>query len=115
FKSMFMTDFIYRYMPMRGQTSVLSSEELATIFHLPNKSITTPNIVWMTSKRAPAPAQIPTSGLYLGKSTYRGFSKPVFMNLTDRRRHMYIIGKTGTGKSEFLKDMIMQDINDGKG
>lgn len=115
FKSMFMTDFIYRYMPMRGQTSVLSSEELATMFHLPNKSITTPNIVWLTSKRAPAPAQIPTEGLYLGKSTYRGFSKPVYMNLTDRRRHMYIIGKTGTGKSEFLKDMIMQDIRDGKG
>lgn len=115
FKSLFMTDFIYRYMPMRGQTSVLSSEELATIFHLPNKSITTPNIVWMTSKRAPAPAQIPTEGLYLGKSTYRGFSKPVYMNITDRRRHMYIIGKTGTGKSEFLKDMIMQDIRNGQG
>lgn len=42
-------------------------------------------------------------------------SKPVFMNMDDRRRHMYIIGKTGTGKSEFLKDMIMQDIRAGHG
>ncbi|QQG40796.1 MAG: type IV secretion system DNA-binding domain-containing protein [Candidatus Levyibacteriota bacterium] len=115
FKSLFLTDFIYRYMPMRGQTSVLSSEELATIFHFPNKSITTPNIYWMTAKRAPAPATIPDSGLYLGRSTYRGLSKSVFMSEDDRRRHMYIIGKTGTGKSEFLKDMIMQDIRDGKG
>jgi hypothetical protein len=115
FKSLFMTDFIYRYMPMRGQTSVLSSEELATIFHLPNKSITTPNIVWLTSKRAPAPAQIPTEGLFLGKSVFRGMSKPIYMGITDRRRHMYIIGKTGTGKSEFLKDMIMQDIRNGQG
>lgn len=110
-----MTDFIYRYMPIRGQKSVLSSEELATIFHFPNKAITTPHIFWITSKRAPAPAQTPTSGLYLGRSTYRGLTKPVYMANEDRRRHMYIIGKTGTGKSEFLKQMITQDINEGKG
>jgi len=115
FKSMFVTDFIYRYVPMRDQTGVLSSEELATIFHFPNKSITTPHIFWITSKRAPAPHQIPQSGLYLGKSTYRGLSKAVHMDRDDRRRHMYIIGKTGTGKTEFLKDMIMQDIRGGEG
>ena len=115
FKGLFMTDFIYRYLPIRGQTSVLTIEELATIFHLPNKSVSTPHIFWINAKRAPAPAQIPTSGLYLGKSTYRGMSKPVYMDLDDRRRHMYIIGKTGTGKSEFLKDMIMQDIKIGMG
>src|SRR5258708_7500533 len=115
FKGAFMNDFIYRYMPIRGQTGVLSSEELATIFHYPNKSITTPHIFWVHSKRAPAPAQIPASGLYLGKSTYRGLAKPVYMDPDDRRRHMYIIGKTGTGKSEFLKDMIMQDIRAGEG
>ncbi|MBI4079026.1 MAG: type IV secretory system conjugative DNA transfer family protein [Candidatus Levybacteria bacterium] len=111
----FMTDFIYRYIPMRGQTSVLSSEELATIFHFPNKSVTTPHIHWISAKRAPAPAQIPEKGLFLGKSTYRGLTKPVFMDIDDRRRHMYIIGKTGTGKSEFLKAMIMQDIREGQG
>lgn len=115
-KGMFMADFIYRYLPMRkGQTSVLSSEELATIFHLPNKSVATPHIFWVSSKRAPAPSQIPDHGLFLGKSTYRGLSKPVYIDIDDRRRHMYIIGKTGTGKSEFLKAMIMQDINNGEG
>ncbi|MEK7092822.1 MAG: type IV secretion system DNA-binding domain-containing protein [Patescibacteria group bacterium] len=115
FKSSFATDFIYRYMPMRGQTSVLSSEELATLFHFPNKSITTPNILWLNAKTAPAPAQIPEEGLFLGKSTYRGLTRSVFMNLDDRRRHTYIIGKTGVGKSELLKSMIMQDIKDGHG
>lgn len=115
FKFAFMNDFVYRYMPMHGQTSVLSSEELATIFHFPNKSVATPHIFWITSKRAPAPAQIPQSGLFLGKSTYRGLSKPVYMQRDDRRRHMYVIGKTGVGKSEFLKDMILQDIRNGEG
>lgn len=115
FKFAFMNDFVYRYMPMHDQTSVLSSEELATIFHFPNKSVATPHIFWITSKRAPAPAQIPGSGLFLGKSTYRGLSKPVYMQRDDRRRHMYVIGKTGVGKSEFLKDMILQDIRNGEG
>ncbi|MBI2189930.1 MAG: DUF87 domain-containing protein, partial [Candidatus Levybacteria bacterium] len=54
-------------------------------------------------------------GLYLGKSTYRGLSKPVYIARDDRRRHMYVIGKTGVGKSEFLKDMILQDIKNGEG
>jgi len=115
FKGLFMQDFIYRFLPIRNQTSVLTSEELATIFHLPNKSITTPHIHWLTSKRAPAPSQIPQTGLFLGKSTYRGLSKPVYIQKDDRRRHMYVIGKTGVGKSEFLKDMILQDIKNGEG
>ncbi|OGH39166.1 MAG: hypothetical protein A3B44_01815 [Candidatus Levybacteria bacterium RIFCSPLOWO2_01_FULL_38_21] len=59
--------------------------------------------------------QISQSGLFLGKSKYRGIEKPIYIDLDDRRRHMYVIGKTGTGKSEFLKAMIMQDIKNGEG
>ena len=114
-KRNFMNDFIYRYMPKMGSTAVMTSEELATIWHLPNKSITTPHIHFITSKRAPAAAHIPTSGLYLGKSMYRGLTRDVFIEKDDRRRHMYIIGKTGTGKTEFLKQMIIQDIQNGEG
>ena len=113
-KGNFITDFVYRYMPIKNM-SVLTSEELAGIFHFPNKSITTPHIHWLNAKRAPAPAQIPDSGLFLGTSTFRGISKPVYIQKDDRRRHMYVIGKTGVGKSEFLKDMILQDIKNGEG
>ncbi|HSW48510.1 MAG TPA: type IV secretion system DNA-binding domain-containing protein [Candidatus Saccharimonadales bacterium] len=115
-KGWFMNDFIYRYFPMWGNTSVLTSEELATIYHFPNKSVyTTPGIHWLTAKRAPAPSNLPTEGLYLGKSSYRGISRGIFQGREDRRRHTYIIGKTGTGKTEMLKTMIMQDINNGEG
>lgn len=114
-KGGFITDFVYRFFPSGGNLSVLTSEELAGIFHFPNKSVTTPHIYWINSKRAPAPAQIPTSGLYLGKSSYRGLEKPVFIQDDDRRRHTYIIGKTGVGKSELLKQMILQDVQEGKG
>lgn len=117
-KGGFVEDFLYRYQPVwdiMNKASILNSEELSTVFHFPNKQITTPHIHWLYSKTAPAPAQIPTSGLFLGTSTYRGTHRSVYISDFDRQRHMYIIGKTGTGKSEFLKDLIMQDIRAGKG
>ncbi len=115
-KQLFMIDFIYRYMPLFNVgTMILNSEELATIFHLPNKTVETHHIRYLNAKNAPAPHNIPKKGLYLGKSNYRGNTREVYIGNDDRRRHMYIIGKTGTGKSEFLKEMILQDIEAGKG
>jgi hypothetical protein len=118
-KGAFVEDFLYRYQPMvhflGSRKSILNSEEVASIYHFPNKQVTTPHIYWIYAKTAPAPAQIPTEGLYLGMSTYRGVKRPVYISDTDRQRHMYIIGKTGTGKTELLKDLIMQDIRAGKG
>jgi len=114
-KKLFMIDFIYRYQPLFGAKSILSTEELATIYHFPNKSVETPHIFWLNAKRAPAPALIPRTGLFLGKSVYRGVTRPVYISEDDRLRHTYIIGKTGVGKSELLIEMIMQDIRAGKG
>lgn len=111
----FMMNFIYRYQPFFGYKSILSTEELATIYHFPNKSVETPHIHWLSAKRAPAPAKIPTSGIYLGMSSFRGIKRPVYMGPTDRQRHIYTIGKTGVGKSEMMTDMILQDIYAGKG
>ena len=116
FKGMAIVDFIYRQLPLIPFVpNVLTTEELATIFHFPNKSVETPSIHFLGARVAPAPANIPTSGLYIGKSVYRGIVRPVHIQGDDRRRHMYIIGKTGVGKSEFLKDMILQDIRAGYG
>ena len=118
-KGAFMEDFIYRYQPMfnffGNRPSILNSEELASIFHFPNNQVTTPHIHWLFAKTAPAPAKIPTEGLYMGMSAYRGVRRSVNIADDDRRRHVYIVGKTGTGKSEFLKDLILQDIKAGKG
>ena len=118
-KGAFMDEFLYRYHPMfnlmGNHPSVLNVEELSTIFHFPNRQVTTPHINWLNSKTAPAPAQIPSEGLSLGVSSYRGIKRQVFIGNEDRMRHVYIIGKTGTGKSELLKDMIVQDIRAGKG
>lgn len=116
FKQAFMVDFLYRYFPFFNQNTFIANvEELATFFHFPNKTVETHHIEWLNAKSAPAPNQIPNEGLYLGKSIYMGQERKIFMNLEDRRRHTYIVGKTGTGKSEFLKEMILQDIEAGHG
>jgi hypothetical protein len=117
FQSSFISDFIYRYQPLVwwGAQTILNSEELATIYHFPNKTIETPHIHWLNAKRAPAPSQIPDHGLYLGKSVYRGLTRPVYVSDKDRERHMYIVGRTGTGKTELLKTMLLQDIREGRG
>jgi len=118
FKKGFMTDFIYRYQPMFrlfGKQTILNSEEIATIYHFPNKQVETPHIHWLYAKRAPAPAKIAEKGLFLGKSAYRGMTRSVNLSEEDRRRHVYIIGKTGTGKTELMREMVLQDIRAGKG
>lgn len=111
----FMVDFIYRFLPMFSKTPVLTADEIASVYHFPNKSIKTPYISWLASRRSPAPDKIPTSGLYLGKSTYRGVERPIYMDEFDRQRHMYIIGRTGMGKTQLLTSLMLQDILAGKG
>lgn len=115
FKQAFVMDFLYRYQNMWGSNSVLSVDELASIWHLPNKSIETPHIYWLTAKSAPATGGFPSEGLLLGRSVYRGQERPIYIGEQDRMRHMYIIGKTGTGKTELLKSMIIQDMRAGRG
>lgn len=117
-KKTLMINFIYRYMPVfyfSSQQNILNSEELATVFHFPNKQVETPHLHRLYAKTSPAPAGIPEKGLYLGKSVYHGVSRPVYVADDDRRRHIYIIGKTGTGKTELLRDLILQDIRSGRG
>jgi len=116
-KSFFMENFIYKYQVFfwLGKKTILSADEIASIFHLPNKSIETPNIHWLKSKKAPAPVDSPTEGLYVGDNLYRGVNKKFFMTPTDRQRHFYIVGQTGVGKSWLLADMALQDIKAGRG
>lgn len=52
---------------------------------------------------------------YFASTNFRGESKKFGIKLDDRRRHMYVIGKTGMGKSTMLENMIIQDIQSGKG
>jgi hypothetical protein len=94
----------------------LSVDELSTIVHFPNEGVSaTPQVKQSYSKEAAAPTVMPTEGTLLGINKYRGSQKEIYVTDVDRMRHFYIIGQTGTGKSNFLKNLIIQDIQSGAG
>ncbi|MBU4360477.1 type IV secretion system DNA-binding domain-containing protein [Candidatus Parcubacteria bacterium] len=112
--SKMMNAFIHRIC-LKGTSCVLNTEELASLFHFPLPSCSTPNIHWLGARKAPAPVNTPEQGLILGENIYRGKETIVRIKKEDRRRHIYIIGMTGTGKSKLMVNMIMQDIQNGEG
>lgn len=94
---------------------ILNSEEIASIFHFPISTTETPNIKWLKSGSAAPPVNIPAEGVLLGYNDYRGKKTEIRLSDNDRRRHLYTIGQTGVGKSNFLQEMAKQDIRNGKG
>lgn len=93
----------------------VSSAELSSLFHFPYAGFSQPNVESLKAREAPPPPSLATEGLLLGKSVFRGQEKDIFMTPSDRQRHMYVIGQTGTGKSALLREMARQDIQAGNG
>lgn len=107
-------DFIYRRFYQRV-SSILNTEEMASLYHFPLKNAETPNILWLTARQSAAPINLPTEGLLLGTNVYRGVTKDIRIKSDDRLRHTYIVGKSGVGKSILLANMAIQDVINGHG
>jgi hypothetical protein len=94
----------------------LNIKEIATFFHFPTTSYSAqPQLKTTQSISAPAPQDISPTGITLGTNHYRNIDTTIRMSPEDRLRHLYVIGQTGTGKSVFLKNLIIQDILAGDG
>lgn len=105
-----------RFLFFGEKKSLLSEEELASIYHFPaSKYNNSPNIRWMDYKVLPSPAKLPSDGIIIGNNVYRGEKKEIRFQKKDRSRHHYIIGKSGSGKSALLSYMARQDIINGDG
>ena len=107
-------NFIFRSFD-ENKSSTFNIEEFVSIWHLPLHSTEASNIKWLKGRTAPPPSNLPKEGLNLGYVEYRGQKKDVFMKEADRQRHLYIIGKSGSGKSVAISNLVIQDIQDGKG
>ena len=109
-------DYAFRFFPLKVRSNILNSIEMASIFHLPEQSaIPSSNVERQLVKQVDGPAKLATEGLFLGTNEYRGNKKPIYLQEKDRRRHMYVIGQTGMGKSVFLENLAFQDMCDGRG
>ncbi|MDA1338405.1 MAG: hypothetical protein O2871_03485, partial [bacterium] len=98
--------------------SVLNTEELASIYHLPSSSVETPTINWVYAKTSEPPSDLPTVGediTIMGETSFRENKVSFGIKQEDRRRHVYAIGKTGVGKSTLFRNMAVQDIYAGRG
>jgi len=102
-----------------GETFLLSTKELATLFHLPNEE-EVPNLLHVLSKKGEPPADLPTDKAdgdisFFGATNFHGKRIPFGIKRSDRRRHLYTVGKSGSGKSKLLELLIQNDIKNGKG
>lgn len=101
---------------------LLNTEEVASIFHFPSKSTTIANVIKVSSRKAEPPENLPRAEFLkndgistFGLTNFRNSSLPFGIKRIDRRRHTYILGKTGVGKSKLLELLILSDIVSGKG
>ncbi len=112
----FIYDFSFRnFNP--SQANILNIEELTSVYHFPTHFTETPYIKSTKSVSSAPPQDLPESGSNLiGSVLFRGEEKKVYLaSPNDRVRHFYVIGQTGTGKSNLLREMIRQDIQSGQG
>ncbi len=107
-------NFIFRAFNKKF-SMLLSVEEIASIFHFPISTTKTPNIASIKSTVSSPPIDMPTEGTLLGYSDFRANRTDVRLTRNDRRRHLYVIGQTGAGKSVFLQEIAKQDIRNGEG
>lgn len=97
---------------------IVSSDELATLYHFPNADHVA-HVVHVIAKKHEPPLNLPTQDgdkiSMFGKTNYHNIFQPFGILREDRRRHLYVVGKSGTGKSKLLEMLIQSDILAGKG
>ena len=109
-------DYILRTFPLEMTDNILNSVELASIFHLPEQNaIPTNSVVRQLTKQVDGPSRLVEEGVLIGVNEFRGEKKEIRLSKEDRRRHTYVIGSTGMGKSVFMRNIAYQDMMEGRG
>jgi len=104
----------------------LNVNELATLFHLPTMKLANiPNISWHHVILSDAPENLPVAeGMteeqkaetnFFARTQFRNKPTVFGIKAKDRRRHFYVIGKTGTGKSTLIANMAINDMRQRRG
>lgn len=122
----FVREYLYllyrkRLLSLFSNTShmLLSVSEISDLYHFPFASVTkTENIVKAHSKKLPAPLSLKNGrnlSVVFGNNTYAETITPIGLTEEERETHMYIIGRTGSGKTTLMFSMAKNDIEKGEG
>lgn len=100
--------------------TILSVLELSSIYHLPYTETTkTEDLIQTKSPKLPAPLSLKklqtNLDITFATNTYGETTVPIGLTMEERRRHVYVLGATGTGKTTLLLQMLYQDIQKGNG
>lgn len=104
----------------RRSGMLLNTDEFQALVHLPDSQVNAPKLLRLRERTYPAPLNLTnapsdSSGLVLGENKHKSQTCPVILSDSDRSRHMHVIGASGTGKSTFLLNSIIQDLENGHG
>jgi hypothetical protein len=94
---------------------ILSLPELAALARLPGAEVRHPALVRTRLTTRLPEEVIGDTGVVVGEGEHDGTVVPVRLPLEARLSHTYVIGASGTGKSTLLQQMILQDIESGRG
>jgi hypothetical protein len=104
-----------RMMPFTVWPLVINTRELPGLLGLPLGGISLPGLRATVARQLPPTPEIPQSGSVLALSNYPGMERRLAIPLTDRLRHLYLLGPTGVGKSTLIANLALQDIAAGHG
>ncbi|MFA4975427.1 MAG: TraM recognition domain-containing protein [Candidatus Paceibacterota bacterium] len=110
----FFHDFSFRTLS-EDKILPMNLKELSSVFHFPVGINGQAQLKEAKAGIAPAPMEMADEGIILGVNSYRGKDTMIHMSREDRMRHFYVIGQTGTGKTNIMLNMITQDIKNGDG
>lgn len=112
----FLKRYAFREEPITAEQMTLAMGELVAMLHFPSPNFVLPSTFRQSrGVSAGAAPAIGSEGILLGTNVHQNAERPVHLAPDDRLRHFYTIGQTGTGKTTFLKNMIIQDIERGDG
>lgn len=101
-----------------GNPFLLSHEELATLWHPPTATAAAERMPGSDLKELEGPTAFHSEekgGAVLGRVRFRDDARRVTIGREDRRRHLYVCGKTGMGKTTLLMNMLAGDMAAGEG